>query len=91
MNLNKTIKLLKDHKHRIERIKSELAKAKADQAFLFTAIGQELRVMRKERRLKGVTVAKAVGISQPTLFFVEHGEAPIDENRLREIYAVVSK
>ena len=91
MNLNKTIKLLKDHKQRIDRIKSDLAKAKSDQTNLFETIGQELRAMRKERRLKGVTVAKAVGISQPTLFFVEHGEAPIDEKRLREIYAVVSK
>lgn len=84
MNLEKTIKELQD-------ADKKLALAKAERNQLLRVIGRELRQMRKEKHLKGVTVAKAVKIGQAHLFFIEHGTAKMTVERLKKIHAVITK
>lgn len=84
MNLEKTIKELQD-------ADKKLALAKAERNQLLRAIGRELRQMRKEKHLKGVTVAKAIKMGQAHLFFIEHGTAKMTVDRLKKIYAVITK
>ena len=84
MNLEKTIKEL-------EAADNKLALAKAERNQLLRVIGKELRQMRKEKRLKGVTVAKAIKMGQAYLFFIEHGTAKMTVDRLKKIHAVITK
>lgn len=84
MNLEKNIKELQD-------ADKKLALAKAERNQLLRVIGKELRQMRKEKHLKGVTVAKAVKMGQAHLFFIEHGTAKMTVDRLKKIYAVITK
>ena len=84
MNLEKTIKELQD-------ADKKLALAKAERNQLLRVIGKELRQMRKEKHLKGVTVAKAVKMGQAHLFFIEHGTAKMTVDRLKKIHAVITK
>lgn len=84
MNLEKTIKELQD-------ADKKLALAKAERNQLLRAIGRELRQMRKEKHLKGVTVAKAIKMGQAHLFFIEHGTAKMTVDRLKKIHAVITK
>lgn len=84
MNLEKTIKELQD-------ADNKLALAKAERNQLLRVIGKELRQMRKEKRLKGVTVAKAVKMGQAHLFFIEHGTAKMTVDRLKKIHSVITK
>jgi len=84
MDLGKTIKEL-------EAADKKLALAKAERNQLLRAIGRELRQMRKERRLKGVTVAKAVRMGQAHLFFIEQGTTKMTVDRLKKIHAVITK
>ena len=84
MNLEKTIKELQDPD-------KKLALAKAERNQLLRVIGKGLRQMRKEKHLKGVTVAKAVKMGQAHLFFIEHGTAKMTVDRLKKIHAVITK
>lgn len=84
MNLEKTIKELQD-------ADKKLALAKAERNQLLRVIGKELRQMRKDKHLKGVTVAKAVKMGQAHLFFIEHGTAKMTVERLKKIHAVILK
>jgi len=84
MNLEKTIKELQD-------ADKKLALAKAERNQLLRVIGKELRQMRKDKHLNGVTVAKAVKMGQAHLFFIEHGTAKMTVDRLKKIHAVITK
>ena len=84
MNLEKTIKEL-------EAADKKLALAKAERNQLLRAIGKELRQMRKDKNLKGVTVAKALKMGQAHLFFIEHGTAKMTVERLKKIHAAITK
>lgn len=84
MNLEKTIKEL-------ESADREVAVAKAERNQLLRVIGKELRQMREEKHLKGVTVAKAIKMGQAHLFFIEHGTAKMTVDRLKKIHAVITK
>ena len=84
MNLEKTIKEL-------EAADKKLALAKVERNQLLRAIGKELRQMRKDKNLKGVTVAKTIKMGQAHLFFIEHGTAKMTVERLKKIHAVITK
>lgn len=84
MNLEKTIKEL-------EAADKKLALAKVERNQLLRSIGKEFRQMRKDKNLKGVTVAKALKIGQAHLFFIEHGTAKMTVDRLKKIHAAITK
>ena len=84
MNLEKTIKEL-------EAADKKLAIAKTERNQLLRVIGKELRQMRKEKHLKGVTVAKAIKMGQAHLFFIEHGTAKMTVERLKKVHAAITK
>lgn len=84
MNLEKTIKEL-------QSADKKVAIAKAERNQLLRSIGQELRVMRKDKRLTGTSVAKALKMGQANLFFIEQGAAKMTVDRLKKIHATISK
>ena len=84
MNLEKTIKEL-------EAADRKLALAKAERNRLLRAIGKDLRQMRKDKRLKGVTVAKALKTGQANLFQIEVGVAKMTVERLKKVHTVITK
>lgn len=83
MNLAKNI-------NQLQSADKKLALAKAERNQLLRAIGRELRQLRKNKRLKAVTVAKALKAKPPHLFNIEMGIAKMTVEKLKKIYKVVS-
>lgn len=83
MNLAKNI-------NQLQSADKKLALAKAERNQLLQVIGKELRQLRKDRRLKAVTVAKALKARPPHLFNIEMGMAKMTVEKLKKIYKVVS-
>ena len=83
MNLAKNI-------NQLQSADKKLALAKAERNQLLRAIGRELRQLRKNKRLKAVTVAKALKANPPHLFNIEMGIAKMTVEKLKKIYKVVS-
>ena len=83
MNLAKNI-------NQLQSADKKLAIAKAERNQLLRVIGKELRQLRKDRRLKAVTVAKAIKAKPPHLFNIEMGFAKMTVERLKKVYTVVS-
>lgn len=82
---------LEKHIASLNKASAAIKAAKDDQKRLFKVIGKELRQARKDRNIKGVTVSRATRITQPNLYFIEMGEALIDEARLRKIWKAIVK
>ena len=83
MNLAKNI-------NQLQSADKKLSIAKAERNQLLRVIGKELRQLRKDRRLKAVTVAKALKARPPHLFNIEMGMAKMTVEKLKKIYKVVS-
>ena len=70
---------------KLQKAESKLKQAKLDLRVVREKAGREIAKARKDRRLKQVTMAKHLGLSQPGYYFIENGLAACNPERLRKI------
>lgn len=70
---------------KLQKAESKLKEAKWDLRVVRENAGKEIAKARKDRRLKQITVAKHLGISQPGYYFIEHGMAACNPEQLRKL------
>jgi len=68
-----------------------IVEANLNQKTLRQEIGKELRQLRLDRHIKGITLAAAIKETAVFVYMVEQGMVPMDAKRITKIYGALEK
>lgn len=84
MNIEQRLKQLAKATQEIERTKLAYKNLRQE-------IGKEFRKMRRDRKLKGITVANAIKESPVYVYMLENGNVLLTESRMKSICAAIER
>jgi len=69
----------------------DIERAKLAYKNLRQEIGKEFRKMRRDRKLKGITIANAIKESPVYVYMLENGDVLLTESRMKAICAAIER